>query len=152
MIYGKLTDIEQYKDMEEIYKQLVALSKVKAEDVTADFQRVEVNGDTNFFTMGEMQTKHLDPPKLEVHHKAADIHCVFEGLDVVYFGDYEGTEPDGDYIEERDVAFLTGKKDSVCYIRPGEFAILMPEEVHSPLNSAYGCEKVKKAVGKIFFP
>lgn len=151
MIYGKLKDIEQYKEMTEVYEQLVELSKVDPKDVTADFKRVEVNGSKNFFTMGEMATKHMDPPRLEVHHKAADIHCVFEGIEAIYVGDYEGTEPDGDYIEERDVAFLKGVKDSVCYVRAGEFMVIMPEEVHSPLNSAYGCEKVKKAVGKIFY-
>lgn len=151
MIYGKLKEKEQYKELEEIYKQLCELSKVEAKDVTTEMKRVVVDGDKNFFTMGEMETKHLTPPRLEVHHRAADIHCVFEGVEAIYVGDYEGTQPDGGYIAERDVAFLTGIKDSVCYLRPGEFMVVMPEEVHSPLNSAYGCEKVKKAVGKIFY-
>lgn len=151
MIYGKLNDIEQYKNLDEIYRQLLALSKVDPSEIGAEPKRVEVDGDKNYFTLLEAATKHLDPPRLEVHHRAADIHCVYEGIEAIYFGDGEGVEPDGEYIAERDVAFLKGVKENVCYLHPGEFLLVMPEEVHSPLNASHGCEKVKKAVGKIFY-
>ncbi|MCI8663103.1 MAG: DUF386 domain-containing protein [Hungatella sp.] len=151
MIYGKLEDLQYYKGLKEVYSQLTELSKVKAEDIGPEPKKVAVDGDVNYFTLFEAETKHLVPPRLEVHHRAADIHCVFEGVEAIWYGDYEGTEPDGEYIVERDVAFLKGVKENVCYVGPGEFLIVFPEEIHSPLNASHGCEKIKKAVGKIFY-
>lgn len=151
MIYDKLANREWYKGLPEVYAQLEALAKVKAEDVSAESRQVVLEAGKNYFTAFEAPTKTAQPPRLEVHHKAADIHCVFEGEEAIYVGDYEGTTPDGDYIAERDVAFFSGVKDSVIYLKPGEFLVVFPEEIHSPLNAGHGCPKVKKAVGKIFY-
>ena len=41
----------------------------------------------NYFVVFEGPTKHLESPRLEVHHKAIDIHVVFEGEEAIWYGD-----------------------------------------------------------------
>ena len=149
MIFGSLNEIENYKEMPEIYAQLVELKKAYDTKEEKPVSKVTLNN-KNYFVVFEGPTKHLESPRLEVHHKAIDIHVAPEGEEAIWYGDYANTAPDGDYIVERDVAFYTGSVNNVCYLQPGEFLLVFPEEVHSPMNSCHGCEKEKKAVGKIF--
>ncbi len=153
VLYGNLANVEEFERLPEVYIQLKALQKVKAEDIGDEQKRIIIEENKNFFNLFKGTLKHLDVPRLEVHHKAADIHCVFEGEEAIFFGAVGETTPDGDYIAERDVAFLKGKTENMCILHPGDFLVVMPDEVHSPLNatSSYNCEVVKKAVGKIFY-
>lgn len=150
ILYGKLNDIEPFSRMPELYAQLKELQKVKPEDIGTDPKKVIVDGDKNYFTLftGKLKT---GKPRLEVHHKAADVHVVYEGVDAVYLNAIGTVEEDGEYIAERDVAFFKGETEDVVHLYPGDFVVVMPEDLHSPLNASHGCETVKKAVGKIFY-
>ena len=57
MIYGKLEDLQYYKGLKEVYSQLTELSKVKAEDIGPEPKKVAVDGDVNYFTLFEGQSR-----------------------------------------------------------------------------------------------
>lgn len=94
-------------------------------------------------------TKKLEDARFEAHKKYVDIQFLLKGHEQIGYSDIEGLIIDQPYIDERDVMFFEKPDEySMIDLKPGYFALFMPEDAHMPcVNDAN--EEVKKVVIKI---
>lgn len=90
---------------------------------------------------------------LEAHRAYADVHMTLIGGERIACFPTHTLKTKGGYIEERDVEFfeIEKKSDFQLSLRPGSFALLLPQDAHTPklcVDGVVGVE-VKKVVVKI---
>ena len=85
--------------------------------------------------------------KFECHNKHIDIQVLLEGEEQIGWKPRtDCKEPKGDYNPEKDVLFYQDAPDMYFALRPGQFVILFPEDVHAPMISE---GNIKKLVIKV---
>ncbi len=110
--------------------------------------RYEIDGDNIFMNIVERELKNAPDAKVEVHNNYADIQIVVSG-DPEGFGYIpraQLTEPAEEFNTTKDIQFFKDAPQTIYYVCPGQFTLLLPEDGHAPL---IGEGKVKKAVIKI---
>ncbi len=110
--------------------------------------RYEIDGDNLFMTIVERDLKKPQDAKLEVHNNYADIQIVVSG-DPEGFGyipRLERVSPAAEFDTVKDIQFYTDVPQTIYFVYPGQFTLLMPEDGHAPL---IGEGAVKKAVIKV---
>ena len=85
--------------------------------------------------------------KFECHDRHIDIQVLIQGNEQIGWkprGDCK--EPKGEYSPEKDVLFYQDEPDMYFQLKPGQFVILFPEDVHAPMISE---SNIKKLVIKV---
>ncbi|HRE50477.1 MAG TPA: YhcH/YjgK/YiaL family protein [Flavitalea sp.] len=85
--------------------------------------------------------------KFECHNDHIDIQLCLNGAETIGWkprGDC--SSPKGDYNPEKDVQFYADAPDMYFDLKPGQFAIFFPEDVHAPM---IGDKEIKKLVIKV---
>ncbi len=124
---------------------------------THDFTKMEdgkypISGDECFVNLQRYETRLHEECRPESHKKYIDIQYLVEGEE--YIGwcplspDLRVVEP---YDEERDITFYNCLvPESEILLQPGSFAVLFPDDVHSPQGAVDGKPMgVTKVVVKI---
>ncbi|MFI3332660.1 MAG: YhcH/YjgK/YiaL family protein [Rikenellaceae bacterium] len=145
--------LDSIKNAELYYSVSPRLAKAFEYIRSADFAsmepgRYEVDGDEIYVNILERDLKSPEEAKLEVHNAYADIQILVSG-DQEGFGYIERCdleEPVGEFDTVKDVQFFTDMPQTIYFIWPGQFTLLLPEDAHAPL---IGSGKVKKAVVKV---
>lgn len=85
--------------------------------------------------------------KFECHNKHIDIQVLLKGEEQIGWKPRaDCKEPKDDYNPEKDVLFYQDAPDMYFELKPGQFVILFPEDVHAPMISE---GNIKKLVIKV---
>ena len=109
-------------------------------------------GDGIYVIVKEYNPAPADERRYETHDQYADIQVCLAGQEILYSHPLEkGMTVTEDRIEKNDVRFHVDPepgKESALRLRPGLFALLMPEDAHKP-ECFDGVADCRKAIGKI---
>jgi biofilm protein TabA len=85
--------------------------------------------------------------KFECHDRHIDIQVLIQGDEQIGWKPREDcTAPKGEYNPDKDVLFYQDAPDMFFQLKPGQFVILFPEDVHAPMISE---GLIKKLVIKV---
>ncbi len=110
--------------------------------------RYAIDGDDIFVNIVERDLKKAEDAKLEVHNNYIDIQIVVSGDDegFGYLERCKLQKPAAEFNTVKDIQLFDDVPQTIYYIRPGQFTLVMPEDAHAPL---IGSGRVKKAVVKV---
>jgi YhcH/YjgK/YiaL family protein len=113
--------------------------------------RHDIDGDNVFAIVNEYTTKPPEECDPESHRDYADIQIMISGIERFGYAPLTNNTPTTPYDEERDVAFYSLGVDDISYIRlrPGEFIIFFPNDIHQPEVFHDQPELVRKLVLKV---
>lgn len=108
---------------------------------------VELEGDDLFVISTSMEGKPKENAVLEAHHHYADIQLLLEGEERIGWKPLEDAEEVSQaYDEDKDLIFYNGQPDDYVSLKPGQFAIFFPEDLHAPGVSS---GKIRKLIVKV---
>lgn len=146
MIFGSLRHSERIEPLHPDFKQI--FDYIKSHDLLhAPIERIVLDGDRLFINNVHPECTRREAQKLEAHRKYLDIHVLLEGAEQIGWKSLEdcGT-PSKAYDEEEDYMLFDELGSSYVDLKPGQFAIVYPEDAHAPL---IGSGKVRKLVVKL---
>lgn len=85
--------------------------------------------------------------RMEGHMKYADIQYLLRGEERIGFTSLKGAKIDEAYDEKRDVAFYQAQDIKILKLKPGDFMILFPQDLHMPQIGENN--KIRKIVVKV---
>ncbi len=110
----------------------------------------ELEGRDIFVNVIVGNLKRDEDAKLEVHNEYIDIQVLIEGREEG-FGWSERKDlrmPLGEFSVEKDVQLFDDVPQTVYFMRPGQFTILMPEDGHAPMRGEGAVRKIIVKVRK----
>lgn len=125
------------------------LEKATREDLPVG--RYELEGDDLFAMVQEYETNPPDHVRFEGHKRYIDIQYIMRGVEVIEVTDLSVAEPDGVFLDEKDVGFYKDHKEPVrAILHAGEYGIFLPHDIHKP-GMVFGNTPapVKKIVVKV---
>ncbi len=146
MIFDRVENLKQYAGMP-------CMEKVTEYILKTDLSKMEVgkydiDGDNLYVMIQEPAGRTDEEAKMETHHDYADLQLVIKGAE------YMGVAPEtrlGNLVEaheDKDLYFYDGSYSKVL-LKAGQFAVLFPNEGHTPNIRVEGAGQAKKAVFKI---
>lgn len=151
MILDVLENLPQYLPLAEGFSKAAAfLTRQDLAELAAG--RHEIDGDSVYAMIYRGVGRAREGARLEAHRQYVDIQYVLAGLDNIGWTPVSQCRlPDGEYIPERDVRFFLDEPAIWLPVRPGSFAIFLPEDAHMPSISATPIDKivVKVSVGRL---
>jgi len=147
MVLDSLANAETYYGLHKNFK--VAFEYLKAQDLEAmEIGTVEVADGVKVIVSDKPGvTKEAASAKFECHNKNLDIQLCIRGNETIGWKPRADCySPKGDFNEEKDVIFYADAPDTYFELRPGQFTIFYPADVHSPM---IGDDLIKKLVVKV---
>lgn len=146
MILTTLADSGRIEPLHPLFKRF--FDYVKEHDLFhAPLGRIEVDGDRLFINNVEADLTDAVTQPLEAHREYIDVHVVLGGEE------HFGWRPLADcaavrqsYDPAADCALYADRPSSWLTLRPGQAAIVFPEDPHAPV---VGEGRVRKLIGKI---
>ena len=144
MIIDRIENIGRYRNLGGAFAEAAAWLE-KTDLKTLPCGRAEIAGERVFATLSENRLS-KEETDFEAHRLYADIQLVLEGKERFLFGteaEILPPNPGTDFCPcrvSRHIGFT---------LKPGEFAIFLPGEPHSPGNPAGEPSDCKKAVIKV---
>lgn len=146
MILTTLADSGRIEPLHPLFKRF--FDYVKEHDLLhAPLGRIEVDGDRLFINNVEADLTDSATQPLEAHREYIDVHVVLDGEE------HFGWRPLADcaavrqsYDPAADCALYADRPSSWLTLRPGQAAIVFPEDPHAPV---VGEGRVRKLIGKI---
>ena len=146
MILTTLADSGRIEPLHPLFKRF--FDYVKEHDLLhAPLGRIEVDGDRLFINNVEADLTDAATQPLEAHREYIDVHVVLGGEE------HFGWRPLADcaavrqsYDPAADCALYADRPSSWLTLRPGQAAIVFPEDPHAPV---VGEGRVRKLIGKI---
>src|SRR5215472_6653728 len=124
--------------------------------LTTDFMaletgKYEIDGENVFAIVNEYTTKPVSECDPESHREYADIQIMVTGSERFGYAPLTGQRVSTPYNPERDVAFYSIAEDELNYItlRPGQFIIFFPSDIHQPEVFLSQPQMVRKVVLKV---
>lgn len=151
MIVGDIRHYETEKLQYPAYIQK-GLEFIRQSDLLAlQPGRIELDGDLMFALVQEVDTQPWEQMRPESHRTYVDIQFLVSGTErigVIQHSD--GLTVIEDLLAERDIVFYehSGEESSLV-LRPGQFAVFYPSDVHRPCCRVKESETIKKIVVKI---
>lgn len=149
MIYDSIQNIENYKGIDErVYKALV---HIKNNDFSKSSGGANIiDGDNLFYNFVEAQTNKYENSEFEAHKAYADIHVDIEGTEDIYVSDISVMQAKTEYSESDDFMLMSGEKQVKITLKPGYFAVCLPNDIHMPMVAPDNKpQKIKKAIYKV---
>lgn len=146
MILSTLSNSQEIEGLHPLFKQ--AFDYIKSHDLlNTELGKIELDGDRLFINNSEVECVKQEDQIVEIHRDYIDIHVLLEGKERIGWLPSEKLEilkvP---FEEDTDFAFYTDKPSAYVDLEPGDFAIVYPEDGHSPI---IGNGKIRKLVVKI---
>lgn len=147
MILAHIEDSERYFSLHPLFKQL--FDYVKTHDLSqVPAERIPLDGERLFINVADASLKSPEEQVLEVHRRYIDVHFPLSSNEVMGWSPLQGlqTESVNPFNEEDDYAVYAEAAQTYLTIRPGEFAIVWPEDAHAPI---IGEGKLRKLIAKV---
>jgi len=106
-----------------------------------------IEGDLVYASVSEYETKDEAIAKWESHKVYGDIQILLSGEEKIGYAPIEDMAVTDAYNPEKDVMFYSGK-GGFLNMKPGVFAIFLPQDAHQPNVSLHNKSIVKKVVIK----
>lgn len=148
MLYSHLNIAEKYDYLSQRFR--TAYQWLRETDLQAlPVGRQEIEGDVIYASVMEYDTKPLSEGRFEAHEKYFDIQCVAQGEE--RFGICRAEElTEVQRVPENDLIFYeTPEESGFVILRPGDIAVVAPEDAHMPMCTLVAPCYVKKVVIKI---
>ncbi|AKP53408.1 YhcH/YjgK/YiaL family protein [Cyclobacterium amurskyense] len=148
MILDTLSNAARYNSVHPLFEKAFAF--IQSNNL-GDMEegKYEIDGDKLIAAVFEKgaKTQAEANEKFECHDKHIDIQVLIKGKESIGWKPREKcTEVKGAYNPEKDVSFYVDQPEMYFGMEPGQFAILYPEDVHSPM---IGEGSIKKMVVKV---
>ena len=146
MIVDKLSNLSKYFSPEQARLLLENMDKYRA------VPKGEYPIDDNLLLKRVYSsTKTKDNAKIESHKLFADLQAPLDKEELYAIWDIGDLEESTSYDSEKDVVFYRTVRDhkSLIYVKPGEFILLEPGEIHQPQIAQTEPEPIEKIVFKI---
>ncbi len=141
------------------------LSQKGAADLSADIQKCfeyykqndlaakkpgsyEIDGKRIFVNIDEYKTQSEQERFWEAHRKYIDIHILISGQEKIGIAFIENMQ-ENSYDEAKDMLTLQGDAQASVNLKPGDFLICYPEDVHKTAMHVDLQSDVKKCIFKI---
>ncbi|OXM84031.1 YhcH/YjgK/YiaL family protein [Paenibacillus rigui] len=151
MIFGDMAHYEQEKATYSghIRKGLEAIVSMGLAEKAAG--KYEIDGELMFALVQELETEPAAKRRPESHEKYADIQLLVSGEEAIGVAKYSAELPvQEDMLGTRDIVFYERADNEFnLLLRPGQFAVFYPSDVHRPCCNVNGPSAVKKIVVKI---
>lgn len=147
MILAHIEDSERYFSLHPLFKQL--FDYVKTHDLSqVPAERITLDGERLFINVADASLKSPEEQVLEVHRHYIDVHFPLSNNEVMGWSPLQGlqTESVNPFNDEDDYAVYAETAQTYLTIRPGEFAIVWPEDAHAPI---IGEGKLRKLIAKV---
>ena len=110
--------------------------------------RHEIDGDAIFINVMELDLKRPEDAPIEVHNKYIDIQVLVVGTaeEMGWSERRNCSKPCGPFDEQKDVQFYADRPQNFVSVKPGQFAIFLPEDAHAPM---VGQGHIKKVIVKV---
>lgn len=146
MILSTLDESGRYETLHPLFKQFFGY--VKEHDLLhAPLGRIELDGDRLFINNVRSELIPAERQVLEAHRDYLDIHVVLEGEE--RFGWLplaRACDVRQPFDPSADCALYGDRPAAWFTLRPGDFAIVYPEDAHAPI---VGQGHVRKLIGKV---
>jgi YhcH/YjgK/YiaL family protein len=148
MILDTLSNAARYTSVHPLFEK--AFAYLQSMDLSEmEDGKYEIDGDNLVAAVFEKpaKTKQEANEKFECHDKHIDIQVCISGKESIGWKPREKcTKVKGAYNPEKDVSFYMDEPEMYFGMEPGQFVILYPEDVHSPM---IGEGNIKKMVLKV---
>jgi biofilm protein TabA len=147
MILDKLENGSQYFALHPNFK--VAFDWLQSQDLSAlEIGKFEIaEGVKSAVMEKDGVTPEVAAEKFECHNKNIDIQVLISGAETMGWKPRNDCkEPKGEFNTEKDVIFYADKADMYFSLKPGQFVIFYPNDVHAPM---IGDAVIKKLVVKV---
>jgi biofilm protein TabA len=101
-------------------------------------------------TVSRQRARHAGQGRLEAHRRHVDIQVLLGGRESIGWAPLDMTAlPDTAWDPAADVQFFAGAPQLWLHLRPGQFALFLPADLHLPL---VGEDLIHKVVVKVPLP
>lgn len=149
MFFGHISKVNKKEYPVAIQTALDYLASTNFDSMEAG--RYPIKGDLIYAQVLDLETKDKSDILPEVHRQYLDVQYLHSGKERIGVASDLGNNPIAkDYDTERDILFYTDMQNEVELImRPGNFAVFFPEDIHRPASIDGQSEKIRKVVVKI---
>ena len=147
MIYDLLDHAGDYHGLHPLLEP--AFAALRDFDPQTPPGRISLRGDDLYVNVEHYTTQPAEQRRFEAHRRYLDIQMLSRGeeaIDCVLLPEARETEA---YDPQRDVAFYQSEDASRLPLRPGRFALFLPQHVHRPVCQLTGPSDVIKVVAKV---
>ena len=109
--------------------------------------KYEIDGKKIYGIIQEYETK--VNPKWECHRKYIDLQMIVSGNEIIKWDHIVNLNTENEYNEEKDCLNFEHREAADLYMSDGMFALLWPQDLHSPGNLSEKVEPVRKVIVKI---
>lgn len=151
MIFG---DINNLNDMEKVLPGAImkTINYLRNNDFLNMKSGVyEIDGKDIYAQVIDATTKEKNDAKPEVHKKYIDVQFSVEGKEKIGFArDTGNNKISEDLLKEKDIKFYENMENEVdLMMKPGNFAILFPNDVHRPACAVGQPANIRKVIVKV---
>ncbi len=148
MIYDVFENAGLYFDKSQ--RLMKAISFAVDFDNTKPDGKYEIEGDAIFAIVMTYDTKIVNELKFEAHKKYIDIQLLLDGVEYMDISQDKGLVVDTPYSRQNDVVLFDQPKHSASVLlKPGNFAIVYPDDIHRPGRMVEQAGQVRKMVIKV---
>ena len=149
MFFGRISKVNKKQYPAAIQLALDYLASTDFDKIDAG--RYPIKGDLIYAQVLDLETKDKSAILPEVHRKYLDVQYLHAGKERMGVTPDLGDNPIAqDYDAERDILFYTDVQNEVELImRPGNFAVFFPEDIHRPGCADGQAAKIRKIVVKV---
>lgn len=132
MIVGSLKNTARIEQMHPRFKAFFDF--VKNNDwQNLELGKIELDGDNLFVNNVVLDPKTKEEAKLEGHKEYIDIQLLLKGDEQLGWKPLEDAEKISQpYDEGKDLIFFDEQCDDYVSLKPGQFAVFFPEDLHAP--------------------
>jgi len=146
MIITTLQEASRYEVLHPLFPVLFAYLR-EHDLLHTELGRITVQDDDLFINNVAPQTTPVEKSVLEMHRDYIDVHVVLEGEETFGWLDLADVKAySKPYSAEGDCALSTDVSQNFVTLRPGQVAIVWPEDAHAP---ALGPGPLRKLICKV---
>ncbi|MDL2205495.1 YhcH/YjgK/YiaL family protein [Eubacteriales bacterium OttesenSCG-928-N13] len=93
--------------------------------------KMAVDGERVYLSVREADLTD-QPERWEAHRRYADIQILLDGSEAIMYAPATQAAPSIVYVKGDDIEFYEGIQGLRCALKPGDFMILFPGELHAP--------------------
>lgn len=109
-----------------------------------------IEGRDVFARIMRVEPEPIEGSPFETHYHYVDIHYLVSGEEVLGWAPLPGLVPCKEYNSEKDVIFFHPPRDYVSFkLKPGQFALFLPNDPHSPARCLDKAGEIQKILVKV---